>query len=276
MTPMYSIINGEFVLKSEASILITDLSIQRGFGIFDYFRTINNVPVFLDDHLERFYFSASEMFMDIGYSRSDLARLIQELIDKNGVPDSGIRITLTGGYSEDGYLPAKSNLLITQSPFSFNTDNFDKGIKLITYKHQRQLPKVKTIDYLMAIRLQNFIKENNADDVLYYNEKEITECPRSNFFIVTKNDEVITPLENVLKGITRKKILEFSEFNVREDIINPGEILNSKEAFISSTTKNVLPVLEINGTVIGNGKPGKITREIYEKLLLIKEKSFEK
>ena len=195
MNQMYSIINGEFVLKNEASILITDLSIQRGFGIFDYFRTINNVPVFLVDHLERFYFSASEMFMDIGYSRSDLGQLIQGLIDKNGVPDSGIRITLTGGYSEDGYLPAKPNLLITQTPFSFNKDNFDKGINLITYKHQRQLPQVKTIDYLMAIRLQGFIKENNADDVLYFNNNEITECPRSNFFIVTKNDEVITPLE---------------------------------------------------------------------------------
>jgi len=74
-----------------------------------------------------------------------------------------------------------------------------------------------------------------------------------------------------LKGITRKKILEFPEFNVREDIINPGEILNSKEAFISSTTKNVLPVLEINGKVIGDGKPGNITRNIYEQLYSLKE-----
>ena len=102
MNPNYSIINAAFVLKSEASILISDLSIQRGFGIFDYFRTINFKSVFLDDHLSRFYFSASEMFMAIGYSRSDLGQLIQGLIDKNEVPDSGIRITLTGGYSEDG------------------------------------------------------------------------------------------------------------------------------------------------------------------------------
>ena len=272
MNPIYSIINGEFVDKNEASILISDLSIQRGFGIFDFFRTIKNEPVFLEDHLQRFYFSASEMFMDVGYSPDELKKLILHLIDKNKIPDSGIRITLTGGYSEDGYTPAKPNLLITQNPFIFNHDNFNKGIKLITFQHQRQLPQVKTIDYLMAIHLQNFIKKNNADDVLYFNENEITECPRSNFFIVTKNDEVITPAKNILKGITRKKILDFAEFNVKESVISPLDISELKEAFISSTTKNILPVLEIDGNKIGDGKPGKITRKIFEHLFSIKEK----
>ncbi|MEO8823529.1 MAG: aminotransferase class IV [Ginsengibacter sp.] len=269
---MYSIINGEFVVKNEAAILISDLSIQRGFGIFDFFRTVNYNLVFLEDHLQRFYFSASEMKMNVGYEPGELKQLIQQLIDKNKIPDSGIRITLTGGYSEDGYTPAKSNLLITQKPFTFNPESFNKGIKLITFQHQRQLPQVKTIDYLMAIHLQNFIKENNADDVLYFNQNEITECPRCNFFIVTKNEEVITPSNNILKGITRKKILDFSEFNVKEGIISPADILASGEAFISSTTKNILPVLEINGQIIADGKPGKMTQKIYEHLISIKEK----
>jgi len=275
MNEMYSIINGAFVLKNEAAILISDLSIQRGFGIFDYFITINYEPVFLEDHLHRFYFSSSEMFMDAGYQPDELKKLIQQLIHKNKIPDSGIRITLTGGYSEDSYSPAKPNLLITQSPFTFNTDNFEKGIRLITYQHQRQLPQVKTIDYLMAIRLQKLIKENNADDVLYYNENEISECPRSNFFIVTKNDEIVTPAKNVLKGITRKKILGFSEFNIKEGVFTTADILDIKEAFISSTTKNILPVLMINGKEIGDGNPGEITRKIYRKLLSIKERQSE-
>ena len=68
MSSVYSIINGEFVLKNESAILISDLAIQRGYGIFDYFRTIKNDPVFLVEHLNRFYFSASEMFMDPGYT----------------------------------------------------------------------------------------------------------------------------------------------------------------------------------------------------------------
>ncbi len=84
---------------------------------------------------------------------------------------------MTGGYSEDNYPMSKPNLLITQSPFTFDNEKFNTGTRLVTYQHQRQLPQVKTIDYLMAIRLQRFIKENNADDVLYDNGNEICECP---------------------------------------------------------------------------------------------------
>jgi D-alanine transaminase/branched-chain amino acid aminotransferase len=270
MTEIYSIINDDFVLKNEASILISDLSIQRGYGIFDYFRTINNQPVFLEDHLERLFYSASEMNLDAGLDRNELKVLIQQLIDKNNIPDSGIRITLTGGYSEDGYSLAKPNLIITQTAFTFNKDNFNKGIKLVTYEHQRQLPWIKTIDYLMAIRLQTFLKENNADDVLYHYQNKITECPRCNFFIVTEKNEVLTSAGNILKGITRKKILDFSELHVKETNISLKDIKSAKEAFISSTTKNVLPVLEINGKMIGDGQPGKITTLIYKKICGLK------
>ena len=272
MSSVYSLINGEFVLKSESSILISDLAIQRGYGIFDYFRTIKNEPVFLEEHLSRFYFSASQMFMNPGYTLEELKGLIKLLIKKNNIADSGIRLTLTGGYSEDGYTPATPNLLITQSAFSFNRENFNKGIKLITYQHQRQLPQVKTIDYLMAIHLQKLIKEKGADDVLYYNGNEITECPRANIFFVDKKGDVITPSKNILSGITRKKILEFQEFKARKTIIKHSDVPDFAEAFITSTTKNVLPVLEVDGKLIGDGKPGEITRRIYEHLLSIKEK----
>ena len=271
MNKIYSIINGDFVLKNEASILISDLSIQRGYGIFDYFRTINNQPVFLEDHLDRLFYSASEMNLNMDLDREQLKILIQQLIERNNIADSGIRITVTGGYSEDGYSLAKPNLLITQTAFAFNKEKFNTGIKLVTYEHQRQLPWIKTIDYLMAIRLQTFLKENNSDDILYHNENNITECPRCNFFIVTENEEVLTPAKNVLKGITRKKILEFSEFNVNEETITLKDIENAKEAFITSTTKNVLPVLEVNGRRICDGKPGKITTAIYNKICQLKE-----
>ncbi|MEO5500962.1 MAG: aminotransferase class IV [Ginsengibacter sp.] len=272
MSSVYSIINGEFVLKNESAILISDLAIQRGYGIFDYFRTIKNDPVFLVEHLNRFYFSASEMFMDPGYTREELKGLIKLLIEKNNIADSGIRLTLTGGYSEDGYSPATPNLLITQTAFSFNRDNFNKGIKLITFPYQRQLPHVKTIDYLMAIHLQKLIKEKGADDVLYYHNNEITECPRANVFFINKNEEVLTPSKNILSGITRKKILGFPEFNTRESIIKLSDVPDFREVFICSTTKNVLPVLAVDGKIIGDGKPGEITRKIYEDLLSIKEK----
>lgn len=272
MTKIYSIINNDLVLKNEASILISDLSIQRGYAIFDFFRTINHEPVFLEDHLDRFFYSASQMFLDFNLNRSDIKQLIHQLIEKNNIADSGIRITLTGGYSEDGYSPAKPNLLITQSAFTFNNELFQKGISLITFKHQRQLPAVKTIDYLMAIHLQPFIKAQNADDVLYYHENKVTECPRSNFFIINERDEVSTPSKNILKGITRKKILGFSDLNIRETTVLLEDIKTAKEAFITSTTKNVLPVLEIDGIAVGDGKPGSMTSEIYHRICKMKER----
>lgn len=270
MKEIYSIINDHLVLKSEASILISDLSVQRGYGIFDFFRTIKNEPIFLEDHLDRLFYSASEMNLDKHLDRGELMKLIQQLIDKNNIGDSGIRITLTGGYSEDGYSLAKPNLLITQNPFAFEKENFSKGISLKTYEHQRQLPSVKTIDYLMAIRLQTFLKENNADDILYQNQNSITECPRSNFFIVTEDDEVLTPAKNILKGITRKKIAGLSEFDVKEEDITVSDLHGAKEAFISSTTKNILPVLAIDGKIVGDGKPGKVTSAIYENICGLK------
>ena len=267
MTSNYVYINGDFVLKEEAKILITDLSVQRGYGIFDYFKTINNQPVFLDDHLDRFYFSAREMFLPVDMDRDKLKDIFKQLIQKNNLPDSGIRITLTGGYSADGYLPAKPNVFITQLPFSYNADNFEKGTRLVTYEHQRQLPQVKTIDYLQAIRLQTFIKENNADDVLYYSASGISECPRANFFMVNDKNEIITPAKNILAGITRKKILGVEGLNVKEGTIHLEDIATAKEAFVTSTSKIILPVLEINGTSIGNRKPGEITRALFKRML---------
>ncbi len=267
MKSNYVFINDEFVLQEDAKILITDLSVQRGYGIFDYFKTINDQPVFLDDHLDRFYFSAAEMYLPVDLSRDELKNILQQLIKKNNLLDSGIKITLTGGYSEDGYSLAKPNLFITQSAFSYNKDSFEKGTRLVTYQHQRQVPHVKTIDYLQAIRLQKFIKDNNADDVLYYTESGISECPRANFFIVNERDEIITADKNMLAGITRKEIMAFAGLNTKEESIQLEQLATAKEAFITSTSKIILPVLNINGQTIGDGKPGEITRELFKQML---------
>ena len=271
MSNNYSIINGEFIPKNEARISISDLAIQRGYGIFDYFRTVNFNPLFLEDHLDRFYYSASEMHLEVEQNREQLKELIYHLIEKNNLPDSGIKLTLTGGYSDDGYSMGNPNLIITQSIFKYDPGNFEKGLCLMTYNHQRQLPQVKTIDYLQAVRLQPLLKEKNAEDILYHKDGEITECPRANFFVVTQDDEIITADENVLKGITRKKVLELEGFAFKEKNINLRDIPAIKEAFISSTTKNILPVLKIDGKKIGNGIPGEITTAIYNKICAIKE-----
>jgi branched-chain amino acid aminotransferase len=271
MNKIYSIINGVFFEKDDAKISISDLSIQRGYGIFDFFRTVQNQPIFLEDHLERFFYSAAEMKLEPPFNRSQIKELIYELIAKNNIPDSGIKMILTGGYSEAGFTLSWPNLIITQAAFTFNNKLFDKGMSLVSYEHQRQLPHVKTIDYLQAILLQSYISENRADDVLYHNQTEIGECPRSNFFLVTSDNRVLTPLKNILKGITRKKILELQGFNIAESVIKLSDLKDAQEAFITSTTKNIVPVLKIDGKAIGNGRPGKITTEIYRQIFKLKE-----
>lgn len=260
---LYSIINTELLKAGEAKILITDLSIQRGYGIFDFFKIINHQPCYLQWHLERFYQSAAAMRLPVDAGITQLEAMIFQLMTKNNLPDSGIKITLTGGYAEDGYSISKPNLLITQNPLVLSKQISSTGARLVTYDHQRQLPQVKTIDYLQAIYLQPFIKENNADDVLYCHHGEVRECPRSNFFIVTAADEIITPAKEILGGITRKRILDLEGFNIKEAAVTMEALATAKEAFITSTTKNVLPVVSINGKAVGNGKPGKITTEIY-------------
>lgn len=263
------IINGKFLPADKGQILISDLAIQRGYGVFDFFKTINGVPVFLEDHLDRLYRSADQMRLDFGYDRDDLKAMLFELMGMNNLPFSGVKITVTGGYAEDGYSLAKPNVLITQQPLLLYNDANASPLKIVSYEHQRQMPHIKTIDYLMAIWLQPFIKLNQADDVLYHNNGVITECPRSNFFIVTDDDVLVTPANNVLHGITRMQILRHLKHicTIEERNITLDEVYKAKEAFVSNSSKNILPVVKVDQHKIGTGEPGPLTMRIKKELL---------
>jgi len=166
---LFSFVNDSLVPATQASLGVTDLSIQRGFGIFDFFKTLDHAPVYLDDHLDRFFSSASRLGLNPGKSRDELKYMIGRLLNRNGIANSGVKLTLTGGYSADGYSLARPNLVITQQPLTMPISAEPaKSIRLMTYPHMRQLPELKTIDYLMAIWLQPKLREKGADDVLYH------------------------------------------------------------------------------------------------------------
>ena len=165
-------------------------------------------------------------------------------------------------------------MIISLRPFTPPTkEQFEKGIKLITYEHQRQLPEVKSIDYLMPIWSQPFIKENDADDVLYHRNGMVTECPRSNFFAVTKDDTIVTASKNVLKGVMRNKLVEIAKrsFKVEERHLTIGEIKSAKEAFITSTTKTILPVKQIDEYFFN--EQNSVTTQLFYDLLQIQSQS---
>lgn len=259
----YSLVNGEFLPAETASLGIKDLTIQRGYGIFDFFKSIKGNFIFIEDHLDRLYYSAAQMHLPIRHSRDELKALLQALMEKNELPDSGMRITLTGGYAEDGYTLAEPNIIITQQAFK-NPDFSTQGIKLITHHHQRQLAEVKTLDYLMAIWLQPLIKQQGADDVLYHHQGMIRECPRSNFFMVNQQNEVITSGTGILKGVVRKQVLnlKIDGLTIIERDFSLDELRQCKEAFVTSSTKNVMPVSSIDDVKINNGQAGEVTKAL--------------
>lgn len=268
MSTQFCNINGRMVLANDASIGINDLALQRGYGIFDFFKIMKNKPVFLDDHLDRFHRSAQAMHLHLQYDREELKQFIFDLIDKNNTGDSGIKMLLTGGYSQDGFTMSSTNLILLQSPLVVPMQIKSSGIRLITHEHLRQMPAIKTIDYLMAVWLQPSLKEKAADDVLYYHNNIISECPRANIFIVTHNNEILTPAHNVLNGVTRKQLLSFEQFDIAEADITLEDLYAAKEVFITSSTKNVLPVRQVDHVIFNEGHVGETTTALSKALAL--------
>lgn len=263
-------LNDHFLENEKVLLHISDLSMQRGYAVFDFLRSANAVPLFISDHLDRFFASAASLHLPVRKSREGLSSIVHELIKRSSLSEAGIRIVLTGGYSTDSYQPAEPNLLITCNPVKTTTQtDFEKGLSIITYEHQRELPHVKSINYLTAVWLQPLLKEKQADDVLYFKNGIVTEFPRSNLFIITADNKLATPARNILLGITRKKVLSLAAeiMPVEERDITVEELQNAAEVFLTSTTKKILPVVKVNNKAIGNGKPGKISAVLYKKFL---------
>ncbi len=271
MRALFCFANNRFIKLAEAGLPLTDLSVQRGYAIFDFLRISKNIPLFLDDHLERFFGSAQEMHLPVQQTKQALKEIITQLIEKNNLPDSGIRLMLSGGNSPDGYQIVAPSLMIVQQPIAPVSDQlFTKGYQLVSYAHQRQLPHVKTTDYLMAIWLQPWVKENGADDVLYHQNGMVSECPRSNFFIVTQEDTIITPARNILKGVTRKQILKVAAaqgMRVEEKDISIDDIRQAKEAFIGSSTKRIIPVVRVDDMVFEPVTENTVSTKLFTFLL---------
>lgn len=273
-------INNEFVEETEAVIGLGDLAIQRSYAVFDFLPAQNQIPLFLDDYVNRFFYSAAELHLKITKNKKEVKFLIKELLQKNNYASSGVRMLFTGGYSADGYTPVESNFILIEQPLSSPSETaYKEGISIITYPHQRELPHIKTINYIMAVWLQPLLKEKAAADVLYHQNNIITELPRCNIFLVHSGGKVITPKNKVLPGITRSKILQFNLPGIsiaEKEIITLEEIYAAEEIFLTSTSKKVLPICKVDERIIGNGKPGAVTEKIAAAFESLRQEYFEK
>lgn len=258
-------VNNRFLPYKEAKLHISDLGLQRGYGIFDYFVEMNGKIPFLEDYLDRFYASAKLLNLEVPLTRDLLKEKIGYLLKQNKLGTSGIKLLLTGGYSEDLYTPSTPNFMILNLPVTHQPGDFGEGVKLILLDYKRHIPEVKTTFYLPSIALFPKMKEIGAVEVLYHHNGLITEATRANIFLV-KNGKLITPSPGVLRGITRKYVLQVSRdlIPVEEREVKLEELWESAEVFITGTSKHVAPVVEVEGQVIGNGKPGSMTAAISE------------
>lgn len=270
---MKCILNDQIIDQDKAYVHITDLALLRAYGIFDFFRMVELKPLFFEDHVDRFFTSAERLRLKCPVGKNHLKSMIIELIAANNIRNSGIRMVLTGGESPNGYAIGSPTLFVINEPINPLPENhFSEGIRLISHEYLRDLPEVKTINYLMGIYLTPEVQAKGATDVLYHWNGKISELTRSNFFIVDKNDTVVTPGNGILKGINRMHVLSVAgkHFKVEERDILMDELKTAREAFITGTTKKVMPVVQVDDMKIGDGKPGKVTLELqslYEEYL---------
>lgn len=262
----YYFINNRIVPAAEAAVLSNDLGLYRGYGVFDYFRTHDGEPLLMQEYLQRFRSSAAELHLNLRMEDEALESIIRELIDLNKKSESGVRLLLTGGYSENMFKPGEPNLLIRIEQSVMPPESvYTKGVKLLSNEYLREMAGVKTTNYLNAIRLWPEVEAAGATELLYHWGGEWLECSRSNFFVVAEGVLLTPPSSKVLAGITRGRIIALARqagIRVEERSLPLNIIREAEEAFISGTTKRVMPVVRIDQQQIGDGKPGPLSREL--------------
>ncbi len=260
-------LNGKFVKEKEATISINDLGLLRSYGVFDVLRTYNGKPFLLNEHLSRFFTSAKEVNLKIPYAKPAISKHIFQLLKKNGQKESLIKIVITGGVSEDGMTPGNKPtlLIITKNLLPAKKEVFEKGVKLITYEHERFMPSAKTLNYIHLMKSFPRLKKEKAFTLLYTTKGRVSEGATCNIFIFKKGT-LITPNSEILNGITREYILKLAKklFPIQKRKVYLKELLRADEAFITLTTKGIVPVIKVNKQLIGSGKPGPKTKQLMK------------
>lgn len=266
----YCFYNGKIVDSGKQGLPLNDIGILRGVAIFDFLRTYNGSPFRLKDYYNRISLGSKKFGLKVPYSEKELAKILEDLRKKNKMPDCAFRIVITGGESSDGIsVENKQNFYILVEDFANTPKKFyQEGGALITNEHQRQYPEIKSGSYLHASMLQKERRTAKAQEILYHHNGKITECSKSNIFIV-KNNKIITPSKDILNGMTRKfalEIIKTEKIAVSERDVKLSEIWDADEVFITSSSyARIMPITRIDGKKIGDGKVGPFAKLILEK-----------
>jgi len=260
-------INKKFVKEEEAKIALTDLGLRRGYAAFDFMRLKDGVPLFIEDHMDRFETSIKLMDLELPISRNELKEHVLELIAANNQKTAGIQFYLTAGESTDGVSVAQPNLLILQVPLpKYSKQLYLDGARLISNEFMRDLPEAKSTNYFHALRLAKAIKSAGALDVLFKLNGYIYETSRSNIFFVMPDKTIITAKNNILNGVVRRNILRILPKYFKLEITDVAESVleHAQEAFITSTVREVMPITFIDNKALANGRVGSTVTKIRQ------------
>jgi branched-chain amino acid aminotransferase len=270
-------LNGKYVSKEDAKISVFDHGFLYGDGAFEGIRSYNRLVFRLKAHIDRLYETAHTLMIEIPMTKEQMIQAIVDTLNQNNLDDAYIRVIVTRGVGDLGLDPRKCHgdpgvIIITDKITLYPEELYRNGMAIMTVptvrNHSEALnPQLKSLNYLNNILAK--IEANNAgfnEAIMMDTQGYVAECTGDNIFIV-KNGVLLTPLTGRLKGITRDMVLELAESNdikSRETFLTRHEVYNADECFLTGTAAEIIPVVKVDGRLIGDGKPGRFTQKLIQ------------
>jgi branched-chain amino acid aminotransferase len=271
-------LDGKFVEQADAKISVFDHGLLYGDGVFEGIRLYQGNVFRLDEHLERLEMSAKAIMLDLPWSRKEISDATCETCRQNNLADGYIRLVVTRGVGDLGLSPwlcPKPSIFIIAAKIAlYPAEHYTSGLSICTVPTRRinpaaLPPTVKSLNYLNNILAKIEAKQSGCLEAIMLNDQGyVAECTGDNLFIIRKG-EILTPSasQGALKGITRDAIFDIAaEIGVpmREANLTRYDVWCADECFLTGTAAEVIPVVKLDGRVIGSGKPGGITARVLE------------
>ena len=275
-------VNGHLADSEHAVISVFDHGFLYGEGVYEVLRTYDGEPFLFDRHMRRLRASASMIRLDVPITDAEFDTRIRETIKAAGLGRDGgeayIRVLLTRGIGEISYDPAAclspSIVIITkphvEAPASAYLDGVMVSLVGIVRNHPGSVsPLIKSNNLLNnALGNQEALRQGAFEGVMRNYRGEIAECTTSNIFIVKNGAALTPPLDaGLLAGITREFLFEVAAaigIPTREQVLHDHDLLGADEAFLTSTTREIVPIVRVDSHIIGTGRPGATTLRLLE------------
>ena len=268
--------NGQLVNENDAVIPVDERGHQFGDGVYEVTRIYEGKPFMMREHVERLVKSAKEIRMDLGMTVEEIESLMMEAVERSGEKNCDVYIQITRGIAKRGHLfpkDVKPSITMTVRPMEvIAMEERLAGKTAIFHEDERwKNCYIKSLNLLPNILAKQVANDAGAYEAILIRDGYVTEGTSSNIFIVQNGELVTRPLSNyILAGITRMRVEQLAEqlnipFVERE--FTKEDVLEAEEVFMTSTTNEVLPLVEIDGTTIGSGVAGPVTERVAKQFL---------